>query len=78
MTKFAIMCFLLSHGPSSPMDIGGGDHRRAAAALAALNDIGTFDHGVEFDPFTGRYQLQHHVDRIALHDACYNRKIEHK
>ncbi len=68
MSKLTIMCFLLSHGPSAPIDILDGTPRNQPAQ----HIVGTLLTAPEltYDWWTGRYELAHHVDRIALHDEC--------
>lgn len=79
MTSLTVLCFLLSHGPSVPADLGRSDivrgytasYDRADAdrAFVMLVRLELADQVVH-DRLTGRYELARGTDRIALHEEC--------
>lgn len=69
MTKFAILCYLLSHGPSSPLDISQGYSKQATKIYQNLLQM-ELDGLIVFQHLAGKYELRFGTDRIALHEEC--------
>ena len=76
MTKFTVLCYLLAHGPSSPIEVARGNEAKAWTLIDVMVDmtiapalLGKMPQ-IVYQPLTGRFELAPGTDRIQLHEDC--------
>lgn len=81
ITSMTVLCYLAAYGPSTPADIAKGnnynahgyiaqyDHVKAQKAFDALVQL-ELGGKVQFNNYTGKFELIKGTDRIALHEEC--------